>query len=821
MITCPRCGLSVYPHTQICPRCQLPLAAPAPGNPYAGVAPGDDIAGDNVPEWVRVAQGQAYNQQRSNLPPGAAGAPGSVAPPPPQPRGAFSLSDMISEENLPEWLRGSADTPGAPANGYSNGSNGGNGRQAQQPQPAQPPQSWQSPWGVPAADNPATSQGLPGNGGFTGGYPPSSYLSFPADPRATGNMASLPASSPPPAAGAPGASAASLLDESALPDWLLQASANGQQHGQNYATQQPQAPAVDPASGWGATPAGQPAPGAMNYPGTPGVPALEPSTAFPPIDQIADGRRIGAPADQLMQGEMDAQSLLDPRALPGWLGGPGDAAPYTPPSGRAASMGMQAGSLVDEHALPQWLRNEPATPSQRVPAVQPGTVSRWITGASDEPLPPWLNQVYSDARVAPTAPTPQDMYAVPPPSYGSPAGAPGYGQPPTAGAADAPAGIAARQFVEESALPEWLRAQGATAVGPSAPAAAPGYSPAAAYQPNQPAGQNGQMGAYQAVPSGGQPDAQGPLFSASDLIDPDALPSWAQGSAQNGGTAQQGALRPPASPQPSSGSLDPTGGATGRIAAAAGWEDNDATLGPGAPTGRHPTTLGEAVARSGRHPVPPGAQPGQPGRNGASSRINRGYQGDGRNSATPQTGGFAPPQQPQSSPGRMRLDDLPSGAISPQGQGAASVPRRQGGPQRGQGTGALRQPPPEQQLGPGELPGWLRAGAGPHPPYAANASNDPHGAGTAGGYGQGYDQGYAQGSDPAFAGGAQPDPIWDDADWGLPPSEEERAGPAQYRARNRPAAAGQQGADDRDQGRQRGSGEQPRKRGWRRIFGGN
>ncbi len=770
VITCPNCGAPVNPQAQMCPRCQaqlLPPAMPTPaGYPYGGSLE----TTDNMPEWVRVVQGQAYSQQPQPHAPSAA-APGSrnaalgyAQVPPQQPQGSLSLSEMINEENLPEWLRGAADAPDAPA--------------------------------IPPA--PRTV----GNGaGYAGNNPASGYSAYAVDPRPTGNMATPSVSYPYPAppSGSPGASASSLLDESALPDWLRQSGANGA-NGQQGGATPPQPQPIQPVQ----SPQGM----ATGYSDAQGqmFPQPEPSSAFPRLDQRAYGQQAPQPDHQMgMGGGIAAQSLLDQRALPGWLGGEG-AAPYTPQqSERVAGMGMPANSLVDEHALPQWLRNEPATPSQRVPAVQPGVVSQWITGSRDEPLPTWLNQVYSDAPPASSA------AFIPAQPFARPAGTPAYAQSPESAAQ--PLGMTARQFVEESALPEWLRAQGATpttAQNPIAPpvpgAPANGYGAAPsfaapgdqfAYRSSQPAsgylapnGQanpaaqaNGQAsgamsGQLRAMEPERAPEA---TFSAYDLIDPDALPSWVNGAPKpNGANATNGRI--PAAPNGTTGANggnNATGtGALGHLPGGGGWDDVEANEPPITPTSRRPTTLGQTMSRSGRVPVPPSSQ---------ASQL-----------------GHAPYEQ--ASTGRMRLDDLPGGARNQPRQQAPGRPAPQRAPQHAQGTGSLRQPPPEQHLHPEELPGWLRAGTAHAAP--PEASYD---------YGQGYDAAYGQNGTGGFPDSAQEEPIWDDADWGLPAQGNTLQGAQsqQYTARapmqgRRPPAGGAQNG---------GQPDDRRKRGWRRIFG--
>jgi hypothetical protein len=145
---------------------------------------------------------------------------------------------------------------------------------------------------------------------------------------------------------------------------------------------------------------------------------------------------------------MTARSLIDDRALPGWMnhppGAPGAAG--QPGGGYAGREGLDARSLIDESSLPQWLQGGQSAASQ---------AAQWnpATG-TQEPLPAWLAQppIQPAAMYAP-APAPAPM-----PPVGA-QGMPGM------------RGMSAGQLADESALPDWLRAQGAGAPGRSAPAA--------------------------------------------------------------------------------------------------------------------------------------------------------------------------------------------------------------------------------------------------------------------------------------------------------------------------------------------------------------
>jgi hypothetical protein len=176
---------------------------------------------------------------------------------------------------------------------------------------------------------------------------------------------------------------------------------------------------------------------------------------------------------------MASQALLNQQSLPNWLSGAQSGMAHTPPRG-VASSGMQARSLVDDQALPRWLRDQPDH-------TERPNVSEWIgASAAQEPMPPFLNDAYAQAQIG-RAPQPG------PAAFGQALGQAGAPLAPNAGGA----GFSTRRG-DDAAMPDWLRAQAG---------AAPGAAPA------RPAASAGAAG-----------------FSASDLIDPSALPAWVTGN---------------------------------------------------------------------------------------------------------------------------------------------------------------------------------------------------------------------------------------------------------------------------------------------------
>lgn len=495
MTTCTRCGQPSPQGTATCPRCGAPLSPPTPG--FA--PPQGDGA---TPEWMRSLQaGTQY--------PGGAAGEGSG-------QGAFSVGSLLSEDALPEWLRTAGEPPAA---GPSQGGWGSPARGA----------GYDAPWSPPAAP-PANGLAQPAAGAFGQAWdaqpaatPPGPWAPAPApvgSPYAAPGFGNMPGS-------VAGNGASSLFEEAALPDWLQAAAAGQPLPGPPPAPLPAAGPApAYPQASYSATPAGGWTPGAF-----PGI-----ERAGSPF-QGASAAPYAAPSEGLA-----AHSLLDASALPAWLGGPATGHAPAVPAPALGGEGMAAGSLVDEHSLPAWLRQEPATPAAPQPA--PGTISQWLAGpVTDEPLPSWLNQVYTAAEV------PRLDVAAPP--------AAPWAQTPMA-AAPARSAEAFGHLVDESALPEWLRAQaGPPAVAPASPGFAglpPAPTPHGAFGGAVFGAGPGGVASWQALADtagssaaaswaggawGGVMETPSPgpaasaaepvgAFSASDLIDPNALPPWAR-----------------------------------------------------------------------------------------------------------------------------------------------------------------------------------------------------------------------------------------------------------------------------------------------------
>jgi len=385
------------------------------------------------------------------------GAPPGFAPAAPSYPPQMSAQSLVNPQAMPEWMReAGAMSPPAPATGGMDGSS----------------------WGQP-------------NGAFQS-------RSLPPHPFGAG------APRPQPSMPEPGSFAANqLFDASALPEWLRQAGA-----GQPFDTL---ATAHQPTPGARMAPPASPAGGAFApaafpstrqaYPPAGGGGAAPAASAFPSIDQA--GAYGAGPAQQ---GNLSAQSLFDPAALPAWLGGNG--------AGATSGLGAQqhggripAQSLLDESSLPQWMRNQPAAPATPAAPMFSGPGSQAAPGG-------W--------GIAPSPPVgPLPAPATSATSWGPASAAPGSSQ------------LSAGNFVDEGALPDWLRSQG-QAAGFIPPASAPLAAGLPAEDRRPP------MYVPPSVPSEqahGPAAATGATFAASDLIDADSLPQWVRGRDGGGGAS--------------------------------------------------------------------------------------------------------------------------------------------------------------------------------------------------------------------------------------------------------------------------------------------
>jgi hypothetical protein len=338
------------------------------------------------------------------------------------------------------------------------------------------------PRGNVQGNGPMPSPDVRGSGQLSYRQPPSPYPAVPPSPVASGSLG-----------------AHNLFDESALPEWLKSGAAG----------QSPDLPMASPQVPYGQVDYGAAGSGAQLGPisgsGNPAAPA---ATAFPSIE-YAGSYQAPPPPDSGLPGT----SLIDTNALPQWLSGrPGG--PSQVNYGRDQARGIPGSSLVDENALPQWLRNEhPAPPNQAASGPWNGSQ------AGNQSMPSWLNQGYADARTSRMeSPHPQSSAWT---GYPTPMSA---GQPVTGAESYLPGTLAAGEFVDEAALPEWLRSQSGI------PGMAPPSGTQSAAQPKFSASSSAHIAPNLQEASLLANGSAAGTFSASDLIDPSALPDWVRGS---------------------------------------------------------------------------------------------------------------------------------------------------------------------------------------------------------------------------------------------------------------------------------------------------
>jgi hypothetical protein len=385
----------------------------------------------------------------------------------------IAVNSLISEDALPEWLRNAAHSGALPPTAEPRGVVQGTG--------ALGGQGWDSPQ-QDTGNGPMRSPDARGSGQMAYRQPPAPHPAVPPSPVGSGSL-----------------SAHHLFDESALPEWLKSGAAG-------------QSPDLPTASlqvpygqvGYGAAGAGAPIDPIPDA----GYPAAPAASAFPSIEHAGSFQASVSPESGL-----SGPSLIDTNALPQWLSGrPGVSSQVN--YGRDQARGIPGGSLVDENALPQWLRNEhPAPPNQAASSTWNGPQ------AGNQSMPSWLNQGYADART----PGMESPYAQPSAwtGYPTPMAA---GQPANPAESYLPGTLAAGEFVDEAALPEWLRSQGGI------PGMAPPSGTLSAGQPKIGASSSGHVAPNLQEASLLANGSAAGTFSASDLIDPSALPDWVRGS---------------------------------------------------------------------------------------------------------------------------------------------------------------------------------------------------------------------------------------------------------------------------------------------------
>lgn len=348
--------------------------------------------------------------------PPSTGPQGFGAPQPPR----FSAGSLISDNDLPEWLREGAAAGQQPW-----------GAPQQAPAPLMPWQQPQQQMQAPRSQFPAPPP-MPQQWAA----PQAPQIPPPA-PRPNDIASEFTVRQP--AFGQPAPATPQAFPQQAFP----------QQRQPNFSQAAPAAPA------YGQSPAFPPQQMPQQHPpyGQPAFPPSAPSqiNAFPSLDQVGMGygaAALGSPA---------GQPQLHQQPAPNWLAGGmaqqsvGQFQPRQPmPSG------MQARSLIDDQQLPKWLRDQPEAAA---PAARP-SVADWMgaPGASQQ-APQDMNALIAQA------PNPVPLQ----PQVG------GYGGVSTErGQARENVGIYHSGAANEPALPDWLRSQAGAASSPEAHAGSVG-----------------------------------------------------------------------------------------------------------------------------------------------------------------------------------------------------------------------------------------------------------------------------------------------------------------------------------------------------------
>jgi hypothetical protein len=438
------------------------------------------------------------------------------------------------------------------------------------------------------------------------------------------------------------------------------------------------------------------------------------------------GAKAGPGAQAPGAGPLSAQSLLDEASLPDWLRkieADGPPAPFKSPlpttgglPGGTTSGIFSAAELIDTNVLPAWLKTEPekasapgtaqapAAAATPAPAPSLGSSSNVFSAAElidTQMLPTWLKTTGAESRSAnPAAAAPEALPSAAASGVFSPA-----------------------ELIDTQALPAWLKQEGKQAEGEKA---------ASLSEPSVAAG------------------ASSGVFSATELIDTQALPVWLK---------QEGSIPPPAppvieeqaeslsklSPLPAGFAKQQTGSfsATELVDTQAlpawlkGAADPSASLPPAPSTRSNPLSASEGEGFSAAELVDTQALPAwmkqgeaagplaSPGPANFSGQMESGAAGDGLLS-----GSFAP-EHGFSAPELIDTQALPSwlkeagaeGRTEVPASAATSQPVQQGQPPRADlpGTGSLEG---ASLIDHKELPEWLQGQGNFERPGARAAGNE-------------------------------------------------------------------------------------------------
>ena len=231
---------------------------------------------------------------------------------------------------------------------------------------------------------------------------------------------------------------------------------------------------------------------------------------------------------------LSARSLVEDESLPGWLRTVGDeeasatqkgssASAYEPgaaPQGGASGF-FSATELVDTQALPVWLKSQGAQAEQTAAAQPKGQ-----PGVSDSPSGIFSAAELVDTHALPTWLRDQEPNGTPEPSAGAAPAAPLGGV----------SGIfSAAELVDTHALPTWLKAQ--EQAGNASPAVSSASGVFEAVRPPS--------SKMTPMPAGFAAQQTG-AFSAAELVDTKALPTWLKDAGPGAGaqSSQSGAKAP-------------------------------------------------------------------------------------------------------------------------------------------------------------------------------------------------------------------------------------------------------------------------------------
>jgi hypothetical protein len=263
----------------------------------------------------------------------------------------------------------------------------------------------------------------------------------------------------------------------------------------------------------------------------------------------------------------NARSLIDEQALPPWMKeGSGTGAAVSPDMSASGPAGFAASSLVQPDALPDWMKNLQQPSGPRARPSQPPTSGPLASGYGSAnnafASGAFPAQSASNAFASGAFPTQQEPLQRPmsPAQQMPPAASPLPPVPPTPTARPepmlAPQGFSARDLLDQNALPSWMAPQGGAETAPASPMAASSQSVPPSVQAGPPAGQNG--------------------FSASSLLDMDALPPWLREGDQQKNTGAAGREPQSGFPMQSAPMNNPQGQPDGGGIAASSFIDMNA-----------------------------------------------------------------------------------------------------------------------------------------------------------------------------------------------------------------------------------------------------